>query len=198
MAASRKSAVEMNIKEAPVPAIKRSPIIEMKIEEAPIPIIKKAPKNKAVNAPTPVVENKKNIKEKEKEKVREKVREKVKERDKDHEPAIIPHKHHQPQNEEIIDTSTFEHDYREIMLKYDPSNNISIPVLTDYEIPLIIGKRATQIAYGHTPLIEPRVGMNHIDIAEEELRQKKTPYIIKRQIGTRTEYWKISDLSVNF
>ena len=189
MAASRKSAVEMNIKEAPVPAIKRSP--KKKIANALVVATEEF-------AAAIIPENKKNIKEKEKEKVREKVREKVKERDKDHEPAIIPHKHHQPQNEEIIDTSTFEHDYREIMLKYDPSNNISIPVLTDYEIPLIIGKRATQIAYGHTPLIEPRVGMNHIDIAEEELRQKKTPYIIKRQIGTRTEYWKISDLSVNF
>lgn len=170
MAASKKSTVEMNITEAPVPAIKKAPK-------------KKGPKE-AVKTPEVAViapENKKNNKEKE-----------------HHEPAIIPHKHHQPPNDQVIDTSTFEHDYREIMLKYDPSNNISIPVLTDYEIPLIIGKRATQIAYGHTPLIEPRVGMNHVDIAEEELRQKKTPYIIKRQIGTRTEYWKISDLSVNF
>lgn len=156
------------------------PTIEMTIEEAPILPVKKAvPKKKVV------------VNEKPEQPI---AVTKVKER----EPAVIPHKHHQPQNEEIIDTSTFEHDYREIMLKYDPTHNISIPVLTDYEIPLIIGKRATQIAYGHTPLIEPRVGMNHIDIAEEELRQKKTPYIIKRQIGTRVEYWKIADLSVNF
>jgi len=99
---------------------------------------------------------------------------------------------------EIIESDRFDDDYRNIISQYDPSKNVSIPVMTDYEIPLIIGKRATQIAYGALPMIDPQAGMNHIDIAEEELRQKKTPYIVKRTIGCRTEYWKVADMSVNF
>jgi len=89
-------------------------------------------------------------------------------------------------------------DYRQIMMDYDPSKNKSPPVLTNYEIPLMIGKRATQIAYGSYPLVQVKPGMTHIEIAEEELRQKKIPFMIRRFIGDTTEYWRIEDLEVNF
>jgi DNA-directed RNA polymerase subunit K/omega len=92
----------------------------------------------------------------------------------------------------------YESDYRTIMANYDPSKNKSPPVLTIYEVPLLIGKRATQLAEGARPLIAVVPGSNHIDIAEEELRQKKIPFMIKRTVGGNVEYWKIEDLEVEF
>lgn len=102
---------------------------------------------------------------------------------------------------EIVDLSnsksdSIEYDYQNIIMNYDINNNKSINVLTQYEISVIIGKRASQIAMGALPLIKVTSNMNHIDIAEEELRQKKTPFIIKREIGERAEYWKIEDLEL--
>jgi DNA-directed RNA polymerase I, II, and III subunit RPABC2 len=161
------------------PKVKKSSNIQMTVTEKPLPIVKKQLKLKEKgNTEKPV----------EKPVIEKPVMEKEK---------VKTNRPHEPE-ELVVDTSHFENDYRELMLKYNPANNISVPELTDYEIPLIIGKRATQIAYGAIPMIEPLPGMNHINIAEEELRQKKTPYIIKRKIGNYTEYWKISDLSVNF
>lgn len=95
------------------------------------------------------------------------------------------------------DANSREFDYQQIILNYDVNNNKSINVLTQYEISIIIGKRASQIAMGALPMIKTTSNMNHIDIAEEELRQKKTPYIIKRDIGSRSEYWKIEDLELS-
>ena len=95
------------------------------------------------------------------------------------------------------DVNSREFDYQQIILNYDVNNNKSINVLTQYEISIIIGKRASQISMGALPMIKVTSNMNHIDIAEEELRQKKTPYIIKRDIGSRSEYWKIEDLELS-
>ena len=102
---------------------------------------------------------------------------------------------------DIIDLSnpqldSREYDYQHIIMNYNINNNKSINVLTQYEVSVIIGKRASQIAMGALPLIKVTPNMNHIDIAEEELRQKKTPFIIKREIGQRAEYWKIADLEL--
>ncbi len=98
---------------------------------------------------------------------------------------------------EIISTE-YDSDYRQIMMDYDPSKNKSPPILSIYEVPLMIGKRATQIAYGAHPLIEIKPGMTHIDIAEGELRQKKIPFMIRRHVGGKPEYWRIEDLEVDF
>ena len=35
---------------------------------------------------------------------------------------------------------------------------------------------------------------DELEIAEEELRQRKTPFIIERNVGKKKEYWKIEDL----
>lgn len=89
-------------------------------------------------------------------------------------------------------------DYRNLMLNYDPTKNKSAPEMTKYEMALIIGKRATQIAKGAIPLIDVPVRMTKVDeIAEEELRQKKTPIIIQRDLGNgKYEYWKIKDMKL--
>lgn len=89
-------------------------------------------------------------------------------------------------------------DYRNLMLNYDPTKNKSAPEMTKYELALVIGKRATQIANGAIPLIDVPARMTRVDeIAEEELRQKKTPFIIRRDLGNgKYEYWKIKDMKL--
>jgi DNA-directed RNA polymerase subunit K/omega len=69
--------------------------------------------------------------------------------------------------------------------------------MTQYEKALVLGKRATQISAGAKPNITVKVGMTVVEIATEELRQQKVPFILKRPIGNRFEYWKIKDLIVN-
>lgn len=89
-------------------------------------------------------------------------------------------------------------DFRNLMLNYDPIKNKSAPEMTKYELSLVIGKRATQIAQGAIPLIDVPARMTKVDeIAEEELRQKKTPFIIRRDLGNgKYEYWKIKDMKI--
>ena len=93
-----------------------------------------------------------------------------------------------------ITSSILEQDYRSILSQYDVSKNNSRPIITIYERSLLIGKRATQIAYGASPLITVEAGMNEVAIAEEELKQRRMPLIIKRTIGDHTEYWKPADM----
>ena len=88
-------------------------------------------------------------------------------------------------------------DYREIQNKYDINNNKSQKVLTDYELSVLIGNRATQLALNAPPLIDNIEGMDHIQIAEEELRQKKSPFIFCRTIGNKEEYYKLNDIIVD-
>ena len=95
---------------------------------------------------------------------------------------------------ELETSSILDNDYRTILAGYDPTKNKSRSIITIYERTLLIGKRATQIAYGANPLIEVHPGMTEIAIAEEELKQRKIPLIIKRTIGDHTEYWRPSDM----
>ncbi len=103
-----------------------------------------------------------------------------------------------PNNEPESISTEYMDDYRNLMLNYDPTKNKSAPEMTKYEMALIIGKRATQIAKGAIPLIDVPARMTKVDeIAEEELRQKKTPFIIRRPLGNdKYEYWKIKDMKL--
>ncbi len=86
------------------------------------------------------------------------------------------------------------------MLAYDTTTRVTDPMMTEFEKSLIIGKRATAIAYGAEPLIDvPARMVNVVEIAEEELRQKKTPYIVRRDLGNgKYEFWKIRDMIISF
>ena len=74
----------------------------------------------------------------------------------------------------------------------------TLPILTKNKKTRIIGQRAKQIENGSAPFIE--IKNNIIDtllIAEEELRQKKIPIIIKRPLPNGTnEYWPLKDLQL--
>jgi len=87
-------------------------------------------------------------------------------------------------------------DYRYIITNYDFSKNKTLPKITKYEKALIVGKRAKQIEEGANPNVKVLPGQTSIDIAEEELRQRKIPFIIKRPIGNKFEYWKPIDMEV--
>jgi DNA-directed RNA polymerase subunit K/omega len=70
--------------------------------------------------------------------------------------------------------------------------------LTKYEIARIIAIRSNQFEFGSQPAIEtkniPRI-IPSIDLAMIELYYQKTPFIIRRPIGTNIyEEWKVSEL----
>jgi len=88
-------------------------------------------------------------------------------------------------------------DYRYIITNYDFSKNKTLPKITKYEKALLVGKRAKQIEEGANANVKVLPGQTSIDIAEEELRQRKIPFIIKRPIGNKFEYWKPIDMEVN-
>ena len=74
----------------------------------------------------------------------------------------------------------------------------TMPILTKYEKARILGQRAKQINSGNKPFIE--IDKHILDgylIAEEELNQKKLPFIIRRPIpGGSSEYWRLEDLEI--
>jgi len=77
--------------------------------------------------------------------------------------------------------------------KYD-----SKPVMTKYEFTKILGLRSQQICEGALPLVEVPEGMtDSTEIALLELRQKKIPFLIKREFSDNyREYWRVKDLQV--
>jgi DNA-directed RNA polymerase I, II, and III subunit RPABC2 len=87
-------------------------------------------------------------------------------------------------------------DYRTIIMNYDVTKNKTLPKITKYEKALLIGKRAKQIEEGANPNVRVLTGQSAVEIAEEELKQRKIPLIIKRPNGNTFEYWKPIDMEV--
>ena len=96
------------------------------------------------------------------------------------------------------DTTEYMPDYRSILDHYEETkkNNTTSPVMTVFEKALVIGKRATQIAYGAEPLFDVPARLTKVEeIAEEELRLGKNPFMIKRDLGNgKYEYWAVRDM----
>ena len=96
-----------------------------------------------------------------------------------------------------MNSEVYFHDSKEILLNYDSLKKTyrTQPILSRYERTAIIGVRAQQIATGAKPLITvPKFMTSSIEIAKEELKQRKTPFILKRKVGNDYEYWKIEDM----
>tara|TARA_B100000886_G_scaffold269485_1_gene193526 strand:+ start:826 stop:1167 length:342 start_codon:yes stop_codon:yes gene_type:complete len=92
------------------------------------------------------------------------------------------------------------HDSKEILSNYDnlKKTNRSKPVMSKYERTKIIGVRAQQLSEGSIPLVEvPKHLTKTLDIATYELKMRKTPFIVKRNVGSNIEYWKVEDLIIN-
>jgi len=90
--------------------------------------------------------------------------------------------------------------YSDIYTNYDIKSNISGNNITKYEYTKLLGIRTLQIAMGTDALIEITDDLNTPEkIAEEELRQRKTPYIIERKINdNHSDYWRIEDMVIDF
>ena len=79
------------------------------------------------------------------------------------------------------------------------TDKISQPYLTKYEYAKIVGIAAQQIESGRKPLVDnlPSSYTSPIDIAEYELKKKKTPIIIKRKLPHNNyEYWRLDQLII--
>jgi DNA-directed RNA polymerase subunit K/omega len=94
--------------------------------------------------------------------------------------------------ENVEDINVFNQNYEQIKEKY-----ITSPFLNKYEKTRILSERSQQLADGHKPLIPNAKDFTNIyDIAFEELRLKKIPFIIQRPINNSYEYWKLEDLEI--
>jgi DNA-directed RNA polymerase subunit K/omega len=77
---------------------------------------------------------------------------------------------------------------------HDPLHK-TIPLLTKYERTRILGIRSKQIENGAIPFVQvPEEIIDSAIIAEMELKDKKIPFIIRREVGNAFEYWNVGDL----
>ena len=80
---------------------------------------------------------------------------------------------------------------------YNKSNNTLSNILTKYEKTKVIFERMQMITNGTLPYIRNPEKYNTIyEIVMEELKQKKIPFIIKRNINGRDEYLKLEDFII--
>ena len=92
--------------------------------------------------------------------------------------------------ENIEDINVFNKNYNILM-----KENKSSKVLSKYEKTKILSKRCEQLESGCTPLIKDYSKYDNIyDIALEEFNEKKIPFILKRFINGKYEYYKLKDL----
>ena len=99
--------------------------------------------------------------------------------------------------QELKDTKPFMTTLDELTNE-DTANRRTLPILNKYEKAKIIGVRAQQIAMGSHIFLDSLNGLTSpIDIAREELRQKRTPLIVRRTlVGKHTvmEDWLVENL----
>lgn len=75
---------------------------------------------------------------------------------------------------------------------------ITLNKLTKYEMVRILGIRAQQISVGAKSLVKNIEGKSPVEIAIYELKNKMTPFKIKRPLPNNTyEIWKIKELEVD-
>ena len=85
----------------------------------------------------------------------------------------------------------FLNHYDEMKKNYKTSH-----FLTKYEKTKILSERSQQLANGSVSFLKDTKLSNTYEIALEELKQKKIPYIIKRPLANGFEYWKLEDLKI--
>ena len=95
---------------------------------------------------------------------------------------------------DILNFKNNEDIYKEI----ENPAKISQPYWTKFEFAKIVGISAQQIESGRTPLVKIPGSITHpIDIAEYELKKKKTPIIIRRKLpNNEVEYWTLDQLII--
>ncbi len=87
--------------------------------------------------------------------------------------------------------------YKNVIQNIQRTTKKTIPFLTKFERARILGVRVQQIAYGAKPNVSSK-GMNSIqEIVEEELKQRKIPFIIRRTLPNGMfEDWRMEEFEL--
>jgi len=72
--------------------------------------------------------------------------------------------------------------YKDVIENSTKKEKKTIPYLSKFEKARIIGNRAQQLAYGAQPKINTENLLDIYEIATEELKQRKIPFIIRRTL----------------
>ena len=102
----------------------------------------------------------------------------------------------EPSEDSTILPDTY-HNHYDILKNYEElkKSNITRQRITKYEKTKCIGMRAEMLAAGAPPLIEvPKYVTSVETIARMEYYAKKLPFILRRKVTGRYDYWKVSDL----
>jgi len=92
----------------------------------------------------------------------------------------------------IEDLNTFYENYEEMKKTY-----ITKPFLNKFEKTKIISERAQQLANGSVSFLSNPEDYNNVyEITNQELKQKKIPFIIRRPVPNGYEYWKLEDFKL--
>ena len=99
-------------------------------------------------------------------------------------------------SEFILDNIEDSNVFRKVYENLKKTNTTSI-YLNKYEITKILSKRCEQLENGSVPLISNQeMYKNVYDIAFQEFKEKKIPFILKRLINNKYEYFKLEDLNL--
>lgn len=102
----------------------------------------------------------------------------------------------EPMEDSSILPDTY-HNHYDILKNYEElkKSNITRQRITKYELTKCLGMRAEMLAAGAPALIEvPKYVTSVETIARMEYDKKKLPFILRRKVTGRYDYWKVSDL----
>ena len=90
--------------------------------------------------------------------------------------------------------------YDKLLSNYKPEEHQTNNIMTKYEKTNFLGVRMEQLAFGSKSTLDDDIVMklkNVKEIAREELKQKKIPFMICRTLPDKTEeFWRIEDLII--
>ena len=87
--------------------------------------------------------------------------------------------------------------YKNIIEDIAKKTKKTIPLLTKFERARIVGVRLQQLAYGAKPRIDTTNLKSINEIVEQELIQRKIPFIIRRTLPNSTyEDWKLEEFEI--
>ena len=97
---------------------------------------------------------------------------------------------------------TFD-EYNKVMASLDKEKLYSNPEMTKYEFNLIMSTRTNQLALGAQAFVDvsnlkTQSNMQLRNVALQEFREGKLPYIIKRSLpNNKFEYYRIRDMDLS-
>jgi DNA-directed RNA polymerase I, II, and III subunit RPABC2 len=99
------------------------------------------------------------------------------------------------EEEKVNEENTFKIlTYNDVLENIKKKPKKTIPLLTKFERARILGVRLQQLAYGAKPRVDTTNLKSITDIVQQELIQRKIPFIIRRTLPNSTyEDWKLEE-----